>query len=312
MGHARAAHFCFLAVEGVFRGSGPVKFLPQYGCRKRDKRMPSKLRNSFIQTPAGRELVRVMAGVVAIAGTMAVAITWRVAHRPEAASFFPIFGWQALVWLPWIGLYYVVRFFVRRLGTYQDASVPGLVLHVLAALLIAAAHLVWFWQVSSRTSPFLGVPGTRFGAYAFFFVFWFLIDLLLYWAILARPEPGGDVAEDSSGNATTERFSVRKGRSQHLVRTADIHWIEAQGYYAALHTDDGSFLLRRSLTRLEDELDPSSFIRVHRSTIVNVEHVDGLTTNDSGSCLVMLADGTRRGVSRSGRRKLKSALPATA
>lgn len=274
--------------------------------------MPGKPSHSFFQTPSGRGLIRVVAGVAVIAGVMAVAIAWRVAHRPEAAPFFPILGWQALVWLPWIGLYYVVRFFVRRLGTYQDASVPGLVLHVLAALLIASTHLAWFWQVSSHTSPFLDVPGTRFGAYAFFFVFWFLIDLLLYWAILARPEPDEDAAENSSDNATTERFSVRKGRSQHLVRTADIHWIEAQGYYAALHTGSGSFLLRRSLTRLEDELDPGSFIRVHRSTIVNVEHVNGLTTNDSGSCLVMLADGTRRGVSRSGRRKLKTALPATA
>lgn len=274
--------------------------------------MPGKPYISFFQTTSGRGLIRVMAGVGAIAGMMAVAIAWRVAYRPDAPSFIPILAWQLLIWLPWVGLYYVVRYFVRRLGTYQDASLFGLVLHVFAALFIASTHLIWFWQVSSRTSPFLDVPGTRFGAYAFFFVFWFLIDLLLYWAILARPEPDRDATEDSANNATTERFAVRKGRAQHLVSTSDIRWIEAQGYYAALHTDSGSFMLRRSLTRLEDELDPGSFIRVHRSTIVNVEHVNGLTTNDSGSCLVMLTDGTRRGVSRSGRRKLKSALPATA
>ncbi|MEJ2258853.1 MAG: LytTR family DNA-binding domain-containing protein [Woeseiaceae bacterium] len=111
-----------------------------------------------------------------------------------------------------------------------------------------------------------------------------------------------------TSDATTDRFAVRKGRTKHLDRAADIRWIEAQGYYAALHTDSGSFLLRRSLTRLEDELDPGKFIRVHRSTIVNIDHVDGMTTNDSGSCLVMLADGKRRGVSRGGRRKLRSVL----
>lgn len=274
--------------------------------------MPGKPPSSFLQTVAGRELTSVMAGVGAIAGLMAIAIAWRVAHRPDTASFIPILGWQVLVWLPWVGFYYVVRYLVRRLGTYQDASLPGLMLHVLAALLVASVHLTWFWQVSSHTSPFLGMPDTRFGAYAFFFVFWFLIDLLLYWAILARPEPDRDEADGSAGNATTERFAVRKGRTRHLVRTADIRWIEAQGYYAALHTDCGSFLLRRSLTRLEEELDPRSFVRVHRSTIVNIEHVDGLTTNGSGSCLVLLTDGTRRGVSRSGRRKLRSALPASA
>ena len=266
--------------------------------------------NPFFQNPAGRQLIRVLAGVSTVAGVMAVAIAWRVAHRPESAAFLPILGWQLLIWLPWVGYYYVVRYLVRRLGTYQDATLAGLMLHVLAALLIASTHLVWFWQVSSRASPFLDAPGTRFGAYAFFFVFWFLIDLLLYWATLARPEPDQDTHEELASNATTDRYAVRKGRSQHLVRAADIRWIEAQGYYAALHTDDGSFLLRRSLTRLEEELDPENFIRVHRSTIVNVNHVNSLTTNDSGSCMVMLADGTHRGVSRNGRRKLRSVLPA--
>ena len=274
--------------------------------------MDSANHKPYFRNPGGRKLIRVLAGIGTISVVMAVAIAWRVAHRPEAAAFLPILGWQLLIWLPWVGYYYAVRYLVRRLGTYQDATLAGLMLHVLAALLIASTHLAWYWQVSSHTSPFLDVPGTRFGAYPFFFVFWFLIDLLLYWAVLARPEPDEDTKEQLASSAMTERYAVRKGGSQHLVRTTDIRWIEAQGYYAALHTDSGSFLLRRSLTRLEDELDPESFIRIHRSTIVNVDHVNGLTTNDSGSCLVMLADGTRRGVSRNGRRKLKSILPATA
>jgi hypothetical protein len=245
----------------------------------------AKHNNPLFQKPASRALISVLAGVSMIAGVMAVAIAWREAYGSEAVAFLPILGWQLLVWLPWVGIYYVVRYLIRRLGTYQDASLIGLVLHVFAAM------------------------GTRFGAYAYFFVFWFLIDLLLYWAILVRPEPVQETREQRANSATTECYSVRKGGSQHLVRTTDIRWVEAQGYYAALHTDDGSFLLRRSLTRLEDELDPESFIRIHRSTIVNVDHVNGLTTNDSGSCLVMLADGTRRGVSRNGRQKLKTVLP---
>jgi len=269
-------------------------------------------RDRFLRNTSARGLIRVLIGVCTIAVVMAIAIAWRVAHRPDAPALLPIAGWQLLVWLPWIGYYYVVRYLVRRLGTYQDATLAGLVLHVLAALLIATSHLIWYWQVSSLASPFLEVPGTRYGVYAFFFVFWFLIDLLLYWAVLARPEKDHDVQEQSASIATTERFAVRTGRSQHLVRTADIHWIEAQGYYAALHTDDGSFLLRRSLTRLEDELDPADFIRIHRSTIVNVKEVRGLKTNDSGSFSVMLADGTCRSASRNGQRKLRSVLPAAA
>ena len=245
---------------------------------------------SFLQASRIRGLLRVLLGVSAIAVVMAIAIAWRVAHRPDAPTLLPIARWQLLVWLPWVGYYYAVRYLVRRLGTYQDATLPGLVLHVFAALFIAASHLIWFWQASSLTSPFLDYPDTRFGAFAFFFVFWFLIDLLLYWAVLARPERDDDTQEQSAG-------------------TTDIRWIEAQGYYAALHTGDGSFLLRRSLTRLEDELDPDAFIRIHRSTIVNIKDVRGLKTSESGSVSVTLTDGTCRNASRSGHRKLRSVLP---
>jgi hypothetical protein len=258
-----------------------------------------------------RRFVSVLIGVITVAGVMAVAIAWRVAHRPLAPGFLPILGWQLLVWLPWVGYYYVVRYLVRRLGTYQDASLVGLVLHLFSALVVATTHLAWYWQVSSHVSPFLGAPNTRFGAYAFFFVFWFLIDLLLYWAVFARPEPRDDAQEELAGSATVDRLTVRKGQSRHLIRSEDIRWIEAQGYYAALHTEDGSFLLRKSLTKLEDELDSERFIRVHRSTIVNVDEVRGLKKNSSGSLLVMLADGTCRGVSRSGRRRLNFIMPGT-
>src|SRR5210317_2366103 len=106
--------------------------------------------NPFFRNQAGRGLIRVLAGVITVASVMAAAIAWRVAHRPEAADFLPILGWQLLVWLPWVGFYYAVRLLVRRLGTYQDASLLGLLLHVLAAVLIASTHLVWFWQVSSH------------------------------------------------------------------------------------------------------------------------------------------------------------------
>ncbi len=249
-------------------------------------------------------LIRTLTVVGLLAALMAAVIAWRVSHRPGAPALPPILGWQLVVWLPWIGYYYAVRHLVRRFGTYQDATTAGLAWHLLGAVLVATTHLVWFWQTSSLMSPFLGLPGTRYGVYAFFFIFWFFIDLLLYWVVFTRP----DATDKTAGQTTTERFAVRKGRSRHLVRAADIRWVEAQGYYAALHTENGCFLLRRSLTRLEEELDPARFVRVHRSTIVNVGEVRSLKTSDKGACMVVLADGAERSVSRAGRRRLKSAL----
>ncbi len=60
------------------------------------------------------------------------------------------------------------------------------------------------------------------------------------------------------------------------MKISEIDWIEAADYYACLHVGARSHLLRRSLSDLEEDLDPNVFCRVHRSSIVNLERVQGL------------------------------------
>jgi hypothetical protein len=266
-------------------------------------------------------------GACLVAAIMAGAIAWRVASRPGTPSLLPILLWQTAVWLPWIGYFYAVRLLTKRIDPLQDATFAGVAVHVLAALVVATSHLVWYWQVSDSVSPLRGLPNTKFGVYAFFFVFWFLIDLLLYLAVLVdqrrvqqaskaaapRAQPAGEVPSARPGgeaNATSsKRFVVRQGRARHVVRADDIRWVEAQGYYAALHTGSGSYLIRQSLAKLESELESERFIRVHRSTIVNVGSIAGLRTDRNGAVTVMLTDGGRRRVSRAGYKALKTRLP---
>ncbi len=266
-------------------------------------------------------------GVCLLAAVMAGAIAWRVASRPGTPSLLPILLWQIAVWLPWIGYFYAIRLLTKRIDPLRDATLASVAVHVVAALMVATSHLVWYWQVSDSVSPLQGLPNTRFGVYAFFFVFWFLIDLLLYLAVLvaqrrvpqapdaAAPgaQPGAEAPSAPVGGeanaASSKRFVVRQGRARHVVCVDDIRWIEAQGYYAALHTGSGSFLLRQSLAKLENELDPARFVRIHRSTIVNVASIAGLHNDRNGAVSVMLQDGGRRRVSRAGYRALKTRLP---
>jgi len=224
-------------------------------------------------------------GVCLLAAIMASAIAWRVAGRPGAPSFMPVLLWQVAVWLPWVGYFYAAGFLARRADLARDRTLFSIFLHTLAALAVAVSHLAWYSQVSEFGSPLKGLPGTKFGVYAFFFVFWFLIDLLLYSAVLVAHGYGVAAPDSEAASGTAEpvggdkRFVVRRGRSRHVVRAAEIRWIEAQGYYAALHTGSGSYLTRQSLAKLEGELDPERFIRIHRSTIVNVGNIAGLKTD---------------------------------
>lgn len=93
------------------------------------------------------------------------------------------------------------------------------------------------------------------------------------------------------------RVLVTTGNRSVSVRMADVRWIEADDYYARLHTADGSSLVRQSLSALESQLDPASFVRVHRGAIVNIEQVRELLRGDRGQLDVVLRDGGRISVS---------------
>ena len=76
------------------------------------------------------------------------------------------------------------------------------------------------------------------------------------------------------------------------------------GYYACLHVAGKSHLLRRKMSDLERELDPASFCRIHRSTIVNRDRVREMKLNAAGEYDVVLRDGTRLRMSRRYRDRL--------
>jgi two-component system LytT family response regulator len=95
-----------------------------------------------------------------------------------------------------------------------------------------------------------------------------------------------------------ERFSIRIGARLSFVETAQITWIEADGDYAALHVDGQRHLLRETLTVLSRKLDPSRFLRVHRSAIVRVDQVAEFQARPNRDAVIRLRDGTTLRASR--------------
>jgi two-component system LytT family response regulator len=67
-------------------------------------------------------------------------------------------------------------------------------------------------------------------------------------------------------------------------------------------------MLRRSISELEQDLDPAIFCRIHRSTIVNLDRIRGLTLNEDGEYEVLLENKTKLRLSRSYRKQLQSRL----
>jgi two-component system, LytTR family, response regulator len=102
---------------------------------------------------------------------------------------------------------------------------------------------------------------------------------------------------------------VVKSRGQTLfVNVSDIDWIEAASYYACVHVGATTHILRRTLQELERDLHEQTFVRIHRSIIVNLDRVRGLELQDGGDYEVVLESKARLRLSRRYRKRLQDRL----
>jgi two-component system LytT family response regulator len=105
-----------------------------------------------------------------------------------------------------------------------------------------------------------------------------------------------------------DRLVVKSSGRVYFVRIADIDWCEAAGNYVSLHVGQQSHLIRETMSRLESQLDARQFVRVHRSTIVNVDRIQEMRSSFNGEHVLHLRDGTRLTLSRGYRDALQTRL----
>jgi DNA-binding LytR/AlgR family response regulator len=103
-----------------------------------------------------------------------------------------------------------------------------------------------------------------------------------------------------------EQVAVELGGVTRFLSRRDIGWVEAQGDYARLHVGGDSHLLRTPLSTLEESWAEAGFVRIHRSLLVSLAHVDEVRM-EGGRCSVVVA-GEELGVSRRHTRELRDLL----
>lgn len=95
-----------------------------------------------------------------------------------------------------------------------------------------------------------------------------------------------------------QRLTVASNGRILFVAVADIDWIEAEGNYARLHVSRKIYDVRETLQALMEKLDPREFVRIHRSTIVNLRRVREVQPWFQGSHIVILQSGEELRMSR--------------
>lgn len=94
------------------------------------------------------------------------------------------------------------------------------------------------------------------------------------------------------------KFVVKSSGTYAFIPIEEVNYIEAEGNYINIRTRGGSFLVRDTISRTIERMDPEVFVRIHRSVIVNVNKIKQMQTHFNGEYIIILNDNSKL---RSGR-----------
>lgn len=113
------------------------------------------------------------------------------------------------------------------------------------------------------------------------------------------------VGRDGQPVRYAEKLAIKDGASTTFVPVRDIDWIDAAGDYMCVHVKGETHIMRTTMKELENQLDPMMFQRIHRSTIVNLERVEKVSSHINGEFHLTLTCGSSLKMSRSYKDKVK-------
>jgi two-component system LytT family response regulator len=127
-------------------------------------------------------------------------------------------------------------------------------------------------------------------------------------AALGEPSaaPAMDRLREALSSGPMTRLFVRSGPSVIPVAVSGVSWFEASGDYVTAHVGRVRYLMHVSLARLEARLDTTKFLRIHRTHIVNVDHVVAFRKQGKGQLRAELTDGTSLTVSRDRAKEIRA------
>jgi two-component system, LytTR family, response regulator len=105
-----------------------------------------------------------------------------------------------------------------------------------------------------------------------------------------------------------QRIAVKTGHKIHVVPVDEIIYIGAEGDYVMIYTKDNHYLKEKTMKYMESHLDPAQFVRIHRSSIVNIAHIARMEIYDKENYAILLKNNTTLKASISGYRLLKQIL----
>jgi len=245
----------------------------------------------------------VVAGITAMWSALGLVAAMQVWFRPQPH---PGLGFLTLLFVPhwaaWAGFSLAVWTIQRAVGPRGPVAVAALHVPLGAAVIAAHAAVVAWWDVvvlagyEHVTFPRIFVNHLRTSADREALGYLVILAGALLLARRRRAVP--------PARAT---LPVRVGDTTELIPLDEISYLEAANNYARIHTPHRRLAVRQSLTSLEASLD-GRFVRVHRSVVVNVDHVARLHSGGRWQKYVVLRHGPQIKASSEGWRRLRTRI----
>jgi len=275
------------------------------------------------QGPRPRYLEIAFFAVLLIANAVVNSLTV-ISNRARLGDFispWKPFSWEFTSIIAIACLIPVIAWADRRYPLTRQSWKWLLPLHAFATVPFSIVHVVFMVGLRKLIYAMAGL-NYDFGPLLGTWLYEYRKDVVTYAIILAvvfafhlyrrtRAEGAAPPAPGHVGSAAPlERLVVRKLGREFIVNLADVDHIQANGNYVTLYAGNSAYPLRESLTSLERRLDPKRFARVHRSYLVNIEHVREIRPWDNGDYRIVLENGTEVKLSRRYRSRLGTLLGA--
>lgn len=274
-----------------------------------------------------RQFIAAFAIFSGVALIISLQIYWVRVLRDNPESFWLIFKWQLTAWYLWALFTPLIIYLGRQFPLIDKRWPVAAVIHFSASLVIASAYLLmlngllFLFESTSGSISFwdnyfaILMIQIHFNI-AIYFLILFADRAIQYYRapgekLLNSEAPPIQNGKDDPQESYISRLLIKSANRSLIVKTEEIRWIAAADYYARVHTGEQSHLVRQSLNALEQQLDPQHFIRIHRSTIINIDYLREMEPLYNGAYAITMQDGTALRLSRNRREKLQSLLKAS-
>lgn len=220
-----------------------------------------------------------------------------------------------IFWLCFVPLTYLAFFLQKKLNGISRKLFTRLILLLASVLVLSFLHMlissfiisiagnVWYnfqfttWQLAtSKLVDYLGIT----------ILFYFLAISVAEYTHQSTIKI--NTLEKNNRTEKPKVITVRDGKKVVIVKTSSILWIKSDKPYIAIYTEEGKYLHNSSLRDVLKELNDANFVRIHRSTIVNVSKIDKLISRLNGDYDVVMESSQKLRLSRTYKNNLNDQL----